>query len=141
LVEKELRVKARYNKPGTCQRNAIHWASRTDSEEAYLCGQEAVRLAAAGRSGSMVTLVREGSKPYRSATGLAGLEEIANRVKPLPREYMDQHGTSVTPAFREYATPLVQGKVPVPVATDGLPSFVRFERRGVPPKLAAWRQP
>ena len=47
VVTHELGLKARYNKLDTCQRNAIHFASRTDSDEAYLCGQEAVRQALA----------------------------------------------------------------------------------------------
>jgi 6-phosphofructokinase 1 len=138
LVEKELRVKARYNKLGTCQRTAIHWASRADRDEAYLCGREAVRQAAAGQSGMMVTLVRESDRPYACTTGLARLESIANSVKPLPREFMDARGTSVTDRLRTYATPLVQGQVDVPLAEDGLPQFVRFERRMIPRRLPAF---
>jgi 6-phosphofructokinase 1 len=139
LIERELRVKARFNKPGTNQRNAIHFASKTDSDEAYLCGQEAVRQAVAGQSGFMITLVRESNDPYRCVTGLATLEEIANRVKSLPREFLDARGTQVTRALRTYVTPLVQGLAPARVGPDGLPQFVRFERRSVPRKLPGFQ--
>jgi 6-phosphofructokinase 1 len=136
LIEQEIGIKARYNKLGTHQRNAIHFASRTDSEEAYACGQEAVRRAVGGTSGQMVTLVRESEKPYRCRYGLAPLAEVANGVKYLPREYLDTSGTQVTEALRRYAGPLIVGEVPIKIGVDGLPEFARFQRRPVPRKLA-----
>ena len=69
LVMQEIGIKCRYNKLDTCQRSAAHFASKTDNDEAYLCGREAVRQAVAGRSGHMVTLVRESDRPYRCRTG------------------------------------------------------------------------
>jgi 6-phosphofructokinase 1 len=138
LIETEIGIKARYNKPGTCQRNGIHFASRTDSAEAYRCGQEAVRQALAGTTGKMVTLVRESESPYRCGTGLADLAEVANGVKPLPREYLDVAGTQITEAMRRYAGPLVLGEVPIRIGPDGLPEFVRFQRRPIPRKLPAF---
>jgi 6-phosphofructokinase 1 len=138
LVMREIGLKCRYNKLDTCQRNALHFASRTDSDEAYLCGQEAVRHAVAGTTGRMVTLVREGDEPYRCRTGLAPLAEVANGVKRLPREFLDVAGTQVTPAMRRYAGPLVRGEVPAQIGPDGLPEFVRFARRPVPRKLPAF---
>ena len=48
-------LKARYNKLDTCQRNAIHFASKTDSDEAYRCGQAAVSQALAGTTGKWST--------------------------------------------------------------------------------------
>jgi 6-phosphofructokinase len=138
LIEQEIGMKARYNKPGTCQRNAIHFASRTDSDEAYRCGQEAVRQAVGGSSGFMITLVRESDCPYRCRTGLAPLAEAANGVKYLPRHYLDAAGTQITDVMRRYAGPLVLGEVPIPIGADGLPEFVRFQRQPVPRKLPAW---
>ena len=138
LIQQEIGIKARYNKLGTCQRSAIHFASRTDSDEAYRCGQEAVRRAVAGTSGSMITLVRESDQPYRCGTGLAPLAEVANGVKTLPRDYLDVAGTQVTAAMRQYASPLLLGEVPIRMAADGLPEFVRFQRQPVPRKLPAF---
>ena len=138
LVEQEIGLKARYNKPGTCQRNAIHFASRTDSDEAYLCGETAVRRATAGVTGCMVSLVRESDEPYGCTTGLTALAKAANGVKRLPREYLDTAGTQITPAMRRYAGPLIRGEVPIRIDRDGLPEFVRFQRRAVPKKLPAF---
>jgi ATP-dependent phosphofructokinase / diphosphate-dependent phosphofructokinase len=137
-IEQEIGIKARYNKLGTCQRSAIHFASRTDSDEAYQCGQEAVRKAVAGTSGFMITLVRESEHPYRCGTGLVPLAEVANGVKYLPRDYLDVAGTQITGAMRQYAGPLLVGEVPLSIGTDGLPQFVRFQRQPVPRKLPAF---
>ena len=138
LVEQEIGIKARYNKLGTCQRNAIHFASRTDSDEAYECGQAAVRQAAAGVTGFMISLVRENDQLYRCTTGLTPLAEAANGVKRLPRDYLDVAGTQITEAMRRYAGPLIRGEVPIRIGADGLPEFVRFQRRPVPKKLPAF---
>ncbi|MCI0741254.1 MAG: diphosphate--fructose-6-phosphate 1-phosphotransferase, partial [Gemmataceae bacterium] len=135
LITRETGLKARYNKLDTCQRNAIHFASRTDSDEAYRCGQEAVRQALAGTSGKMVTLVRTGDSPYQCVTGLAPLAEVANGVKHLPRSYMDVAGTHISEAMRTYAGPLVKGEVPIRIGTDGLPVFARFVRRPITRQL------
>jgi 6-phosphofructokinase 1 len=137
LIEKEIGLKARYNKLGTCQRNAMHFASLCDSTEAYQCGQEAVRQAVAGTTGHMVLLVRESDEPYRCRTGLAPLADIANGVKKLPREYLDAAGTHISEAMRRYAVPLVRGEVPLRLGPDGLPTFSRFQRRPVVTKLPA----
>jgi 6-phosphofructokinase 1 len=135
LIEQEIGIKARYNKLGTFQRSAIHFASRTDGHEAYLCGQEAVRRALAGTTGYMVTLVRESDRPYRCDVGVAPLAEVSNGVKYLPRDYLDTSGTQITESMRRYAGPLIMGEIPIRMAPDGLPEFARFLRRPVPRKL------
>ncbi len=128
-------VKARYNKLDTVQRNAIHFASKTDSDEAYRCGQEAVRQAVNGATGKMVNLVRVSQRPYRSEPGLVSLSEVANGVKALPRAYMNDAGTGISAALRDYAGPLILGEVPIRIGADGLPVFTRFQRQPVTRKL------
>ncbi len=139
LIEREVGAKARFNKPGTNQRNAVHFASKTDSDEAYRCGQEAVRQELAGASGFMVSLVRESDRPYRCGMGLAKLSDVANGVKRLPRAFLDERGTGVSDAFRAYAGPLIRGEVPVRIGPDGLPAFVRFQRRPVEKRLPEFK--
>jgi 6-phosphofructokinase 1 len=138
LVMQEIGIKCRYNKLDTCQRNAMHFASRTDSDEAYLCGQEAVRQALAGTTGQMVTLLREGDRPYRCTTGLAPLAEVSRGVRHLPRDFMDVAGTQIGEAMRRYVGPLVVDEVPLRMGQDGLPEFIRFQRHPVPKKLPAF---
>lgn len=135
IIESEIKVKCRTQKLGTCQRSAMHFASLTDVNEAYMCGQAAVKAAAEGISGKMVTLVREGDGAnYRCTTGLADLSAVANGEKYLPREFMDERGTSITDAMRKYMTPLLQGEAPVRIGDDGLPVYVRLQKHRLAPK-------
>jgi len=139
-IEAEIGVKARRNKPGTLQRAGMHWASKTDLDEAYMCGQEAVRQAAKGTTGYMVTLIRKSNKPYKCVTGIAKLSDVANGESMLPRDFMDASGTLISKKFRDYLAPLVRGEVKVPLASDGLPQYVRLKRKLVPKKCGEWKK-
>jgi len=138
IVEEKVGVKCRYCKPGTAQRNAMHFASLTDSNEAYMAGQAASRKAAEGTSGYMVTLVREEGEEYRCSTGLAKLSEVANAEKKLPRAYMNEAGIDITDEMRKYGRPLVRGEVPIEMGKDGLPVYARFVKHFVEKKCPAW---
>lgn len=135
VIEKEVKIKARFNKLGTNQRDAMHFASLTDINEAYMCGQMAVKYAMEGENGKMVTLVCEKGPKYRCTTGLAELYDIANGEKKVPKEYINKSGNGITDAMRDYVRPLVQGEAPITVGEDGLPVFMRFERKTVAQKL------
>ncbi|NOY09336.1 MAG: 6-phosphofructokinase [Spirochaetes bacterium] len=127
LVEHDIKVKARFAIPSTIQRNGIHFASKTDSEEAYTAGRKAVEHAVNGVTGKMVTLVRASGKPYKCTTGLAELSSVANGEKYFPEEWITDDGFFVTEDFFNYAVPLIQGEVK-PVIKNGLPCFIRFKK-------------
>lgn len=132
IVESQVGIKARTNRPGTAQRVAMHFASKTDVDEAYVAGQAAVSAALDGVSGKMITLIRNSdSGRYVCENGLADLEDVANGEKMLPSEFIDADGTGITEAFRQYALPLVQGQALLDVGDDGLPIFARLERTPV----------
>ncbi|HUU60466.1 MAG TPA: 6-phosphofructokinase [Phycisphaerae bacterium] len=131
IVENEVGVKARTNRAGTAQRNAMHFASATDVAEAYRVGRAAVEAALQGVSGKMVTLDRAPGEEYSCTTGLVDLEKAANGEKPLPREFLDEAGTSVTDAFRQYATPLIAGRAEIEMGPDGLPVYARLTKHRV----------
>jgi 6-phosphofructokinase 1 len=135
VVEKELGIKARFNKLGTNQRCAMHFASLTDTHEAYMCGQAAVKAALAGVNGKMITLLRSDTSQYNCTTGLAELSDVANGEKKVPAEYINQQGNHITDAMRDYVRPLVQGEAPIKMGPDGLPVFMRFERKMLDRKL------
>jgi len=118
LVQDELGLRARYDKPGGLQRMAMWCASSVDLAEAAECGRAAVRLALDGVTDRMVTLVRDGDEPYRWSTSSAPLALIANRQKLLPDEFLTGDGRGVTDAFRRYAMPLL--------GPDPLPEYVRL---------------
>jgi 6-phosphofructokinase 1 len=138
VVEKEVKIKARFNKLGTNQRSAMHFASLTDVKEAYMCGHTAVKYALKGVNGKMVTLVREKGPKYKCTTGLAELRDVANGEKKVPREYINEAGNHITKAMRDYLRPLVQGQAPVTIGRDGIPVFMRFKRKPLEKKLAEY---
>jgi 6-phosphofructokinase 1 len=138
VIEKEIGIKARFNKPGTNQRIAIHFASLTDVNEAYMCGQMAVKTALAGENGKMVTLVREDDADYKCTTALAELSDVANGEKKVPAEYINDKGNHITDAMRDYVRPLVTGEAPITIGEDGLPVFMRFERKPLEKKLVKY---
>ena len=92
-------------------------AAQVDIDEAYMCGRQAVELAKQGKTGLMVTLVREDSKKYKCTTGTAALQEVAVRAKPMPDEFINAEGNFITNEFLEYLRPLV----------GELPDYVKFE--------------
>ena len=58
LVQEKLNTKTRTVLLGYAQRAAEHFASLTDSNNAFACGEAAVRAAIQGKSGYMVKIVR-----------------------------------------------------------------------------------
>ena len=134
LVTGKLKLKARSVKLGYAQRAAAHCASATDALEAAACGEAAVKAAVAGQSGYMVKLVRSSSQPYKWATELQPLEDIANVEHLVPRDWLTEDGFLPNEKFIEYARPLIEGEMKVPVE-GGLPKFVVLDKNRVEKKL------
>ena len=118
-------TKVRYDRPNYLQRCFASEASSVDREEAYLVGRAAVREAVAGRSDVMVTLVREPGSEYHCTTGLAPLANVADAVKKLPNDFMNEAGNFPTEKFIEYARPLIG---------EPLAPYVRLNRFFIPKK-------
>ncbi|MFH1005891.1 MAG: 6-phosphofructokinase [Candidatus Latescibacterota bacterium] len=118
-ISAQLKIKARYDKPGTIQRMSMALSSQVDLQESYMVGAQAVREALSGKTGSMVTLVRESNHPYRCGTGLVPLADAALAEKKLPADYFNQAGNFPTEGFAKYARPLIGGP---------LPEYVRFRK-------------
>ena len=112
LVGRHLKVRARYEKPGTIQRSLSTCVSRADAREAAMVGRMAVVRALEGCSGSMITLERAPGDRYECVTGLAPLDGVAGKVRPMPEEYLDPQKGTVTGEFLEYARPLLGGPLP-----------------------------
>lgn len=131
-------VKIRVAKPGLMQRAAAHSASKTDAEEAYLAGEAAVEAAINGETDKMITLLRGDAEAYSVETGLATLSDIANGVKKLPRDWINEDGISMNHQFLRYAQPLVAGEVTLPYE-NGVPTFARLDKVRVDKVLPAYQ--
>jgi 6-phosphofructokinase 1 len=130
-------AKARTAKLGIVQRAAALEASKTDSDEAYMAGTAAVQAAVNGTTDKCVILLRGDSDQYSCETALVDLSEIANGVKKLPREWVNEDGISMNFQFHRYALPLIQGEVAVPF-DGGLPSFAKLTKATTDKLLPAY---
>jgi 6-phosphofructokinase len=119
LVQSELGLRCRYDKPGGLQRMSMLCASSLDLAEAAELGREAVRMVAEGETDRMVTIIREGDNPYRWRTGSSPLDRVANRQMLLPDGFLTPDGRGTTDAFRQYAGPLI--------GPEALPAYARLQ--------------
>ncbi|HTL52736.1 MAG TPA: 6-phosphofructokinase [Planctomycetota bacterium] len=141
VIEAKVGIKARICRPGTLQRNGMHFASATDVKEAFTTGQLAVKWALQGDSGYMVAMERSKGKAYKVEFVKAKLTDVANGERKLPREYMNAEGNHISPAFRAYCAPLMQGQAKFDIGKDGLPVYVRMKRVLIQPKCGEWVKP
>jgi len=112
LVKSQLKLRARFDKPGDLQRMASFSVSITDRDEAYLVGKMGTKALLDGESDKMITLVRHHELAYHCTTGLAQLSQVANIQRLLPAEYLNESKTMVTQAFYDYALPLIGDPIP-----------------------------
>jgi ATP-dependent phosphofructokinase / diphosphate-dependent phosphofructokinase len=136
IVQGKLDLKTRTVKLGYAQRAAEHFASATDSNNAYACGVAAVKAAAEGQSGFMVKIVRSGENgSIKWSTGLQDLGEVANVEHFIPRDWISEDGFLPNEKFVNYARPLIEGEVKFPIE-GGLPKFVTFDKTRIDKVLA-----
>ncbi|HWN30707.1 MAG TPA: 6-phosphofructokinase [Burkholderiales bacterium] len=136
LVKEKFGYKYHWAVADYLQRAARHIASRTDVEQSYAVGKAAVQFALQGHNSVMPTIVRKSSKPYKWAIGMARLEDVANREKNMPRDFISEDGFHITKRCRTYLEPLIKGE-DYPPYKNGLPDYVKLKNAAVPKKLAA----
>jgi 6-phosphofructokinase 1 len=136
IIQAKLNTKTRTVMLGYAQRAAAHFASLTDANNAFACGEAAVRAAVNGQSGLMVKIVRHtDSGTLAWGTGLQPLGDIANVENFVPREWVDAEGFLPNQKFIDYARPLIEGEVKFPTE-GGLPKYAVLEKSKVEKKLA-----
>ncbi|MDD4504310.1 MAG: 6-phosphofructokinase [Clostridiaceae bacterium] len=116
------------------QRSAAHWASLTDNEESFMCGQMAVRYAIEGHTGKMVGMVRGKGKEYTCETQLIDLDDVANKEKKIPAEWINKDGNFVEEPLLDYIRPLIIGEVKIRME-NGLPRYARLQKKLIEKKL------
>jgi 6-phosphofructokinase 1 len=113
MISQEFGWRGEFQVTESLQMSGADRAVDLDFKEAYACGREAVKLALKGHGGMMVTIEREpgANNTYKAAFGTAPLREVANHERPMPDKFIARNGMDVTPAFLEYAQPLI-GSLP-----------------------------
>ena len=126
LVRSRLGVKARSVELNVSQRCSASLISATDQQEAISAGKFGVQAALNGETGKMVSFIRQTDSDgnYQMVCGLEDVNAICNEEKTVPLEWITSDGHDVTEAFIQYARPLIQGNINVPLGEDGLPAFV-----------------
>ena len=101
------------------QRCAAHLTSKTDLDESVSCGNTAMNKAVAGTSGCMIAMVRAEDE-YKITFEPKDVTKIANAVRSVPREFINEAGNNVTRECLEYIKPMIAGEAKS-VFCDGLP--------------------
>ncbi len=104
-IKEKLKIKrVRADTYGYLQRCFAGVVSEVDAREARAVGEMAVMFAAAGQTGS-VAIRRVGD--YAVDYILTPLQTVARETKHVPDEHIAASANDVTPAFIDYARPLV----------------------------------
>lgn len=127
LVKERLGVKVRSVELNVSQRCSSAMLSKTDQKEAIASGSFGVTAAIKGETGKMVAFKRQSpltlDADYVLNYATEDVNEICNKEKTVPLEWISEDGSDVTEAFLAYARPLVRGNVSVPTDEDDLPKF------------------
>lgn len=109
LVRDRIGCKVRSVELNILQRCAAHIASETDLAEAERLGALAVEAASKGETGRVSAIVERGDG-YAPRYGTVPVCEVANKVKYVPREWVNDAGNDVLPEVLAYIQPLIQGE-------------------------------
>ena len=110
------------------QRCGAHLASKTDIDEAFGAGQEAVKQAVSGTTGKMVAFEREYiDGKYHCKMVLLPLSSVANFEKKVPVEWINEEGNGLKHEFIDYVLPLIQGEPELPLE-HSLPRYARLKK-------------
>ena len=113
VIKAEIGCKVRSVELNIMQRCSSHIASKTDLNEARMIGGAGVRAAIAGQTGKMMTFVRMSDIPYQITTSSVDISEIANKVKPVPFEWITDSRNNIRDEALTYFLPLIEGEVTV----------------------------
>ena len=120
FVKEKIGCKVRSIELSLPQRCGAHIASENDLREAFSIGSFAVESALMGESGRMIATERLSDDPYQVKIVSRDVAEIANKIRTVPDEYVNEDSNGITDAGVRYLLPLIQGERPV-VYRNGLP--------------------
>lgn len=108
----EITSRVRADTFGYLQRSFCGVVSSVDAKEARLCGQSAVKFATGGKFANGSTAIkRKPGKKYATYIERTELRNVAKETRHMPDAFINAAGNDVTPAFIEYAKPIV-GELP-----------------------------
>lgn len=123
LVRDRIGCKVRSIELNLMQRCAAHLASATDIQESRMLGKAACQYALEGAGGMMAAVIRTSDKPYATEFKALPVCDIANAIKSVPADYINNAGNDVTEKMVDYLTPLIQGEMNT-VYENGIPKYI-----------------
>ncbi len=125
LVKNCIGCKARSIELNLPQRCAAHLASLTDIQESVGVGRAAVDSAISGKTAQMMTINRKFGAEYFTYYDSADIAGIANAVRSVPLDFVNDTMNGVSDECISYLLPLIRGEVS-PIYEDGLPAHIKF---------------
>ncbi len=122
-VKNAIGCKVRSVELNICQRCASHIASETDLLESAGVGQAGVEAALRGVTGSMMSIVRTEGASYAVTFETSEISGVANLIRKVPDEFLNERGNNVTDECLHYILPLILGE-PTIKYENGLPYHV-----------------
>ena len=110
LVRNRIGCKVRSVELNILQRCAAHIASETDLSEAESLGAVAVKAAAQGKTGMVSAIVSRYDAEYIPNYGIVPVCDVANKIKYVPLEWINEAGNNMLSVALEYIQPLIQGE-------------------------------
>ena len=107
FVQKKLDCKCRAVELNIMQRCASHMVSDIDFHEAWIIGREAVKMALKGQSAKMAVFERLPSNIYNIRVKSVDIGSVANKIKSVDLQYINENGNNINDSLLEYIKPLV----------------------------------
>lgn len=126
-VKQKFNCKVRSIELNILQRCAMHIASKTDIDEAFIIGKEAVNTAIDGNTAKMMIFLRDSNNPYSIKISNVDIKNTANLEKTIPLEWINKQKNNITKEFIDYVKPLIQGQINLNYI-DGIPDYINIGR-------------
>lgn len=125
IVKETIGCKVRSVELNISQRCAAHIASLTDFKESIDVGKAGVDAALTGSSGVMMAITRENTPEYSVIFEPVDVHNVANQVRSVPAEFINDSGNYVTDECIHYLAPLIRGELAMEYE-NGLPKVFRI---------------
>ncbi|MDF2685677.1 MAG: hypothetical protein K0S55_858 [Clostridia bacterium] len=127
LVQDKIGCKVRSIELSLPQRCAGHCISKCDIEESVFIGKKSVEkaLEIEKNSGFITVFIRADGTEYNVSIDAVPINEVANKIKIVPENYINIEKNNVTEELLKYIAPLIKGEITIPMV-NGLPKHFIF---------------
>ena len=125
LIQQQCQLKTHWSVADYLQRSAGHLTSLCDLKQSQALGRAAIEKALQGKTGIMLTIERTNHNPYQWQTQHSQLDQIANKERFLPEEFITKDGWQITEEAKNYLRPLIEGEA-YPPFQQGIPNYKKI---------------